>query len=94
MLTALRIANVVIWAGLLAYVFKGAKAAVTGKETRRGDPMRLSVASVCILIILGNLRWLLAPNNDVLLSGVSVLGILVAAYKWRLASAYGRGSRL
>lgn len=37
-LDILRIANVAIWAGLLAYMFEGARTAIIGKDTHRGDP--------------------------------------------------------
>ena len=94
MLTVLRLANIAIWTGLLIYMLPSAKQAVSGKEVRRADPMRLSVASVCLLIILGNLRWLFAPDNEMLLGAVSVLSIIVGMFKIVLSRAYGRGPRL
>jgi hypothetical protein len=82
MLTALRIINVAVWSVLL------------GKDVRRGDPMRLGVAGVCLVIILGNLRWLLAPDNDGLFIAIYLLSALVGTYIIRLGMAYGRGPRL
>jgi hypothetical protein len=94
MLTVLRIANTVIWAALLAYMFKGAKAAVTGKGVRRADPMRLGISSVCLVMLLGNLRWLLAPDSDALFATVYVLNGIVGIYIIVLGYAYGRGPKL
>lgn len=94
MLTALRILNIVIWSGLFVFMFVGARSAVTGKGVRLGDPWRLSVASVSVLMILGNLRWLLAPKSEDLLAAISVLGIIVGSFKLYLARLYGRGPRL
>lgn len=93
-LDILRIANVLIWAGLLAFMFEGAKTAVIGKETRRGDPMRLGVAFVCLVMIGGNLRWLFAPESQTLLAVVHIMAAAVGLYIARLASAYGRGPRI
>lgn len=94
MLTALRILNILVWGGLLIYMLPGARSAWHGRDIRRADPWRLSVAAVCFLIILGNLRWLFAPDSDALLTAVSLLSILVGIYKIKLAHAYGRGPRL
>lgn len=94
MLTALRIINIAIWGALLAYMLPSARIAVIGKDVRRADPWRLSVAAVAILMILGNLRWLLAPDSDLLLGAVSALGIIVGAFKIILARTYGRGPKL
>lgn len=93
-LTALRILNLLIWVGLFVCVFSGARSAITGKDVHRGDPWRLSVAAVCVVIILGNLRWLLAPNNAALFASVYALTGIVGIYKIILARVYGRGPRL
>jgi hypothetical protein len=94
LLTALRVANLLVWGALFAYMVPAARHAVTGKDVRRADPMRLSVAAVCIVMILGNLRWLIAPENMNMLGAVSVLSLLVGIYKIILARTYGRGPRL
>jgi hypothetical protein len=94
MLTALRILNIAIWTGLLAYMLPAARSAVTGRDTRRGDPMRLGVASVCLVIILGNIRWLIAPDSQPLFLALYVLTAIVGVYKIILARTYGRGPRL
>jgi hypothetical protein len=47
-----------------------------------------------IVMILGNLRWLFAPENMNLLGAVSMLSLLVGIYKIILARTYGRGPRL
>lgn len=94
MLTALRILNIFIWSGLLVYVFAGAAAAVTGKDVRRADPWRLSVAAVSVFIVLGNLRWLFAPDNEALFRAVYILGAVIGLFKIYLARTYGRGPKL
>jgi hypothetical protein len=94
MLTALRLLNVLIWTGLLLYMLPSARHAVTGRDVRRADPWRLSVAVVSIVIILGNLRWLMAPDNALLFGAVYVLTAMVGIYKIILARTYGRGPKL
>lgn len=94
MLTALRLLNVLIWTGLLVYMLPGARHAVTGKEVRRADPWQLSVAVVSFVIILGNLRFLLAPENETMFAAVYVLTAIVGIYKIILARTYGRGPKL
>jgi hypothetical protein len=94
MLTALRIINIVVWLTLLAYALPGAWAVVRGQEVRRGDAWRLSVVSVCILMVLGNLRWLVAANDLTLLGVVTALGTIVGSFKLFLLWSYGRGPRL
>jgi hypothetical protein len=94
MLTALRILNLVIWGALLLCMIPGAQATVRGKEVRRGDPWRLGVAAVSIVIILGNIRWLVAPDNAALFIAIYVLTAIVGGYKIVLAKTYGRGPKL
>lgn len=93
-MTELRILNLLIWSALLLYMAPGASHAVSGKDVRRGDPMRLGVGAVCLVMILGNLRWLMAPDSDALFAAVYVLNALVGAYLFRLAKSYGRGPLL
>jgi hypothetical protein len=93
-MTALRILNIVIWGALFVYMQPAAWSAVRARDIRRGDPMRLGVASVCMVMILGNLRWLFAPDNDALFASIYVLSSVVGLYLIRLAYAYGRGPRL
>jgi hypothetical protein len=94
MMTALRLLNLIIWGGLWVYMVPGAWSAVRGKEIRRGDPMRLGVAAVCVVMILGNLRWLFAPDSDSLFASIYALSAMVGIYIIRLAKAYGRGPKL
>lgn len=93
-MTALRVLNVAIWAGLLAYMVPGAWCAIRNREVRRGDPMRLGVACVCLIIIGGNLRFLLAPDSDALWIALYVMSAAVGLYIARLATAYGRGPKI
>lgn len=90
----LRVINVAVWGCLLVYMLPGAKSAVIGSETRRGDPMRLGVAFVCLVMLGGNLRWLLAPESEQALLALHVMSASVALYIARLAYAYGRGPRV
>lgn len=94
MLTALRVLNLVVWTVLLFYMLPSSRHAVFGKDMRRGDPMRLSVAAVCVVMILGNLRWLMAPGSQTLLAGITALSLAVGCFKIALARAYGRGPRI
>jgi hypothetical protein len=93
-MTALRILNLIIWGALLVYTLPAAFGVIAGKDVRRADPWRLSVASVCIVIILGNLRWLIAPTNETLFALIYVLTAIVGVYKFILVRTYGRGPRL
>jgi hypothetical protein len=72
----------------------GAYSAVTGKNVRRGDPMRLGMACVCTVMILGNIRWLVAPDNAAFFAAIYVLSALSGAYIAILAKTYGRGPKL
>ncbi len=90
----LRIINVAVWAAVLIYMVPGAWAASFGKHTRRGDPMRLSVLVTAVLFLGFNLRWLLAPENDVLWQALLVLSAADGIYIAWLAKAYGRGGKL
>lgn len=94
LLDILRWANVLIWTGLLIYMMPGAKTAIVGKDTRRGDPMRLGVSFVCLLMIGGNLRWIFAPESQTLLGVLHLIAAAVGLYIARLAKAYGRGPRI
>jgi phage portal protein BeeE len=46
------------------------------------------------VMVLGNLRWLLAPDNEDLFALVYVLSSAVALYKLLLSRTYGRGPKL
>jgi hypothetical protein len=94
LLTILRVVNLLVWGALFIAMVPGARHAVTGKDWRRGDPWQLSVAAVCIVMVLGNLRWLLAPDNEDLFALVYVLSSAVALYKLLLSRTYGRGPKL
>jgi hypothetical protein len=94
LLTALRLLNVLIWTGLLLYMLPGARQAVIGTGVRRSDPWQLSVAFISVAIVLGNLRFLLAPDNDAMFAAVYVLTAIVGVYKIVLARTYGRGPHL
>lgn len=94
LLNILRVLNVAVWTGLLLYMLPGAKSAITGRDIRRGDPMRLGVSFVCLVMIGGNLRFLLAPDSDGLWLALYVMSAAVGLYIARLGKAYGRGPRI
>lgn len=91
LLDILRVVNVLIWTLLLLYMIPGAKNAIWGTDTRRGDPMRLGVAFVCLVMIGGNLRWLFAPDDRSMWVALYVMSAAVGLYIAKLAKAYGRG---
>lgn len=93
-MTALRLLNLAVWGLLLLYMIPGAHHAITGKDVRRGDPMRLGVGVVSIVMVLGNIRWLAAPDNMNLLAAVHILALLAGLYIALLAKTYGRGPKL
>ena len=93
-LELLRWLNLVIWIGLFLYMVPAARVAIIGKDTRRGDPMRLGVAFICLVMIGGNLRWLFAPDSKSLLAVIHVFAAAAGLYTARLANAYGRGPRI
>ncbi len=93
-MTALRIINVVIWGALLLYLLPGAWSAVHGKAVRRGDPMRLGCVATAFVMLGFFLRWLLAPESDLLWQALHILSAADAVYIWFLARAYGRGEHV
>lgn len=94
LLTVLRVLNILIWGALFAFVVGGAWTAIRGKDVRRSDPWRLGVAAVSAFIILGNLRWILAPDSDALFRAIYMMGAIVGLYKIYLVCTYGRGPKL
>lgn len=95
MLTTLRLLNIAVWSLLFVYMMsQGGWAAIRGKEVRKADPMRLSVAAVSLVIVLGNLRWLIAPESDAALLILTLLTFQVGVYKICLGLVYGRGTML
>ncbi len=94
-MTALIIANICAWGSLLVYMLlRGAWAALRGKAPRHGDPMRVGVAAVAVVMLGFFVRRLVAPNSDLAFNSLAVLSILVAAYVASLARTYGRGPKL
>lgn len=93
-LEILRWINLAVWLVLLAYMLPGAGTAVGGKNLRRGDPMRLGIACICLVMIGGNLRWLFAADSLTLLATIHALAAAAGLYLIRLGLAYGRGPRI
>jgi hypothetical protein len=89
--TALRILNVIVWGGLIAFMLPGAWSAAFGKAVRRGDPMRLACLATGAVMVGFNLRWLLAPDSIILWQALYGLAAAVGVYIIMLARAYGRG---
>ncbi len=91
-MTPLIILNIAAWGLLLAYMLRfGAWAAVRGKSPRHGDPMRLGVAAVALVMLGFFLRRLIAPDSEIAFMSLAALSVLVAGYVARLARVYGRG---
>lgn len=90
-MTVLRLINLAVWLAVLAYMLPGAWAAARIKLVRAGDPMRLAVAVLAVLICGFTLRPMIAPNSDALWAGLYVLSIAGGAYVAWVARGYGRG---
>lgn len=94
-MTLLRVLNIIAWASMLAYMLPGAwSAARGGVKVRRGDPMRLACAMTGIVMVGFNLRWLLAPDDQMIWKSLLVVNIALALYILALGRAYGRGPTL
>jgi uncharacterized membrane protein YeiH len=85
------ISTLVVWIVVGIYAFRGAFSAAVFASHRRGDPMRLAVFLVAVIMAGGTLRWILAPDNETLWKAVYVVAVLTAIYIVRLMHAYGRG---
>ncbi len=91
-MTAIIIANICAWSALLAYMLAfGAIAALRGKAPRHGDPMRVGVAAVSLVMVGFFLRRLVAPDSEVVFISLAALSLMVAAVVAWLARSYGRG---
>lgn len=85
------IANLVVWGVAMIISARGAWAAITRRDVRSGDPMRLATFLVAALFVGQVLRWLLAADNIDLWKALYVLGGATGLYVIRLMFAYGRG---
>lgn len=93
-LDVLRILNVAIWLGGMIYMAPGAWAAASGKNVRRGDPMRLACLATGFLMVGFNLRWLLIPDSEALFIALLTLSAVDGVYIVMLARSYGRGGHV
>lgn len=93
-MTVLRIISTLVWAALLLYMLPAAWAAIARTHTRRGDPVRLGMAIICLTTMGFNLRWLIAPQSELTWKVLYVLSALAAVYHIILARVYGRGVRM
>ncbi len=91
-MTLLIILNIGAWGALFVYMMvRGAWSAVLRRSPRHGDPMRVGVAAVCILMLGFFIRRLLAPESEIVFMSLAALSILVAGFVAQLARSYGRG---
>lgn len=93
-MTALRIANVLIWGLVLLYMIPGAWSAGFGKDHHRGDPMCLAGAINAFLWCGFSLRWFIVPDNEMIWMALYFLAFVNAIYIIVLARVYGRGARI
>ena len=93
MVTELRILNLIVWGGMLAYMLPGAVAAIRG-TARYGDPMRLACALTAIVFIGFQVHWLFVPGREATLNGLLILSAALAVYILTLGRTYGRGQLL
>lgn len=93
-MTALRILNCIVWAAVFIYMAGGAWSAASGRDLRRGDPMRLACCATAFVMIGFNVRWLFAADNMLLWRALYVLSAALAVYIIVLGRAYGRGPRV
>lgn len=93
-MTELRILATVAWGLLALYMLPGAWSAARGRDTRRGDPMRLGVFATALVMIGFNLRWLFAPDSMLIWQMLYLLSAGDAVFIALLARAYGRGGRV
>lgn len=93
-LNLLRLANIIAWSLLAAFMASGAWAAAHARDTRRGDPMRLACFATALLMIGYSALGIVAPGENVARGILHVLAIADAGLIWRLGKAYGRGPRV
>lgn len=93
MLPALRIIAIFVWAGVALFMSPAVWALIRGRP-QRADPSRLAWFSVAMVQLLGNLRWIFAPDSEQLWQAVYVLLIATGLYVMHAARSYGRGPRI
>ena len=94
MLTALVVLNLIGWGGLLLWMLPASYNAAFGKVLRRGDPMRLSVLTVSVVMIGFCTRRLVIPDEELSLQALYLLNLAVIVHIGLLTRAYGRGPRV
>lgn len=95
MMDALRIANLIVWGVfMLPFMASGAWSAMSGREMRRGDPMRLACFATGLIICGFNVRGMIAPDDELSRVILYLLSIADGVFIMLLARAYGRGPRV
>lgn len=87
----LRIALLITWSTVAAFMATGAWCAMTRRGVRRGDPMRLACFVTALIFIGYSLRALLAPSSDLAWQSLHLLSMADAGFIIALGHAYGRG---
>jgi hypothetical protein len=90
-MTPFWIVNSILYGALFFSALPGAWAAVTGRETRLGDPVRLFILSVAVMMAGFSLRWLVAPANEPAWQALYLLSAVNAVYGFIILCSYGRG---
>lgn len=93
-MTMFWVANLIVWLVSMIVSARGAWAAVTKRDLRSGDPMRLATFLVSSLFVGQTLSWLLAADDLDLWKALYVLGVATGCYVIRLMFAYGRGTHV
>lgn len=93
-MTALRIADILIWSITAIFMARGALAATTGCGTRYGDPMRLACFATAIVVVGFNARWIFAAESILIWKLLYALSGAVGIYIVVLGRRYGRGPKL
>ena len=90
----LRLIVLVCFFAMGLFMAKGAWAAAIGRGERRGDAMRLACFATAVVFCGYQLRAVLVPDNEVILSALHLLAIGDALFIIRLGQRYGRGPLL
>lgn len=89
----LRVLNIAAWSALFFYMLPGAWSAISQRNVRYGDAMRLGVAAVCLLRIIWS-ALALFDLTEATLPALHIASIGVCGFIFWLARSYGRGKHV